>query len=425
SDPDRVLARLDTFITTYGSRALLFDSWISNPKLFELLVLLIDRSEFLAETAIRSPDLIDALEESGQLLRSKTAEQTLEELLHGRSEPDQRLWLRRYHQTEIMRIGLRDILGLADHEQCLVELSALADACLDYSLRVVWETHGTGPLPIAIVGLGKLGGAEIDYGSDLDVILVTDNKFHDLAKLQRVAAEFIDMVSGQTELGSTFKLDTRLRPDGEKGLLVNTLQTCREYYLNRAQLWEIQALSRYRTIAGNPDVASQFEQMAKTICDFSKPQNAASAAQRPDWKQEIARMRHRIEKERTPRGKDHLAIKTGVGGLMDAEFIAQTLTLEHGWHEPNTLRALQIARNEGALAPADADLLIENFRKLRRIACVLRRWSYEGETELPDDPAPMYRVAVRCGFVRAEDFLQAVARYRQNIRAVYNKVFAP
>lgn len=134
-------------------------------------------------------------------------------------------------------------------------------------------------------------------------------------------------------------------------------------------------------------------------------------------------MRLRIEKERTPRGREHLAIKTGAGGLVDAEFVAQALALEHGWHEPNTLRALDRARKEGVLAPGDADLLIENFRKLRRVACILRRWSYDSETELPDDPAPMYRVAVRCGFTRAEDFLEAVARYRKNIRAVYNKVF--
>jgi len=423
SDPDRVLARLDTFIAAYGSRALLFETWAANPMLFELLVLLIDRSEFLAETAIRTPDLLDSLEESGQLLRCKTADQTLRELQHGRSDPDQRLWLRRYHQTEIMRIGLRDILGLAEEEQCLSELSALAEACLEYALEVVWETYGGGPLPLAVVGLGKLGGSEIDYGSDLDVMLVAEDRARDLAKLQRVAAAFIEMVSGQTELGSTFKMDVRLRPDGEKGLLVNPLRACEEYYRNRAQLWEIQALSRCRFVAGNRDLGDRFERAVTAMCDFSKPTGAAVAARTPNWKQEIARMRFRIEKERTPHGKDHLAIKTGTGGLVDAEFVAQALALEHGWHEPNTLRALELARNEGALERADADLLIDNFRKLRRVACILRRWSYEGETELPDDPAPMYRVAVRCGFTRAEDLIEAVARYRRNIRAVYNKVF--
>ena len=91
-------------------------------------------------------------------------------------------------------------------------------------------------------------------------------------------------------------------------------------------------------------------------------------------------MRMRIEKERTPRGKDELAIKTGTGGLMDAEFIAQALCLEHGWQEANTLRALERGRDAKVLPRAEK--LIENYRQLRRVEGILRRWSYEGETVL-------------------------------------------
>jgi glutamate-ammonia-ligase adenylyltransferase len=139
--------------------------------------------------------------------------------------------------------------------------------------------------------------------------------------------------------------------------------------------------------------------------------------------QQIARMRSRIEKERTPPGQEALAIKTGAGGLVDAEFIAQALCLAHGWPEPNTLRALRLARERGALPEPEADLLIENYRKLRRVEAILRRWSYAGETTLPDDPAPLYRVAVRCGFPNAEAFMGAVTRCREHIRSVYLTVF--
>ena len=132
-------------------------------------------------------------------------------------------------------------------------------------------------------------------------------------------------------------------------------------------------------------------------------------------------MRLRIEKERTPQGKDDLAIKTGKGGLMDAEFIAQTLCLDNGWQEANTLRALERGSAAGVLS--DADKLIENYRELRRVEGILRRWSYEGETVLPDDPAPYYRVSVRCGFMAPEEFRKALARWRQAIREVYEKVF--
>src|SRR2546426_7136015 len=228
SDPDRVLVRLDNFVAAYGTREMLYETWTSNPSLFELLLLLFDRSEFLAEIAIRTPDLVDELELSGRLRRRKTAEELLDDLRQGRDDEDQRLWLRRYHQAEFMRLGLRSILGLADHEQNVRELSALADACLQYALEVVMRKHKLKSAPFVIVGLGKLGGAELNYGSDLDIIFVADSKGKNLPLMQRLAAEVMDLLSSPTELGVAFVTDARLRPDGEKGLLVNTLETCED-----------------------------------------------------------------------------------------------------------------------------------------------------------------------------------------------------
>ena len=134
-------------------------------------------------------------------------------------------------------------------------------------------------------------------------------------------------------------------------------------------------------------------------------------------------MRERIEKERTPAGQDALAFKSGGGGLIDAEFIAQTMCLARGWQEPNTLRALQRVRDEGALPRADAEKLTENYRQLRHVESILRRWSFEGEAVLPDDDAAFYRVSVRCGFAAPEAFREAVAAWRKAIREVYRKVF--
>ncbi len=346
SDPDRVVTRLDSFISAYGARATLFDLWNRNPAVFELLVLLFDRSEFLAELAIRTPDLVDELVISGRLRQRKSAQETLRDLRHGLRDADQRLWLRRYHQTELMRIGLRDILGLADFEQYLTELSGLAEACLQYALEVVMRKHKLKRPPFVIIGLGKLGGAEIDYGSDLDVVFVADSKAKNLATLARLALEVLDLLSARTEQGVVFRIDARLRPDGEKGLLVNTLSAYEEYYRQRAQLWEIQSLTRARPVAGDMKLGADFQTLAATLTSFRHPAQPL-AAHAADWKQKIHQMRMRIEKERTPAGKDDLAIKTGKGGLMDAEFIAQTLCLEQGWQEANTLRALERGRAEG------------------------------------------------------------------------------
>jgi glutamate-ammonia-ligase adenylyltransferase len=439
SDPDRVVTRLDSFIAAYGARGALFEMWMSNPPLFELLLMLFDRSEFLAEAMIRSPELFDELVFSDRLRQRKSAVEILDDLRHGLDDPDQFLWLRRYHEAELLRLGLRDILGLVDFEQNLTELSALADACLQYALEVVTGKHKLKSPPLVVIGLGKLGGREIDYGSDLDIVFVTDAKTKNLAKLQVLAVELMDLMSRRTDKGTVFRVDARLRPDGDKGLLVNTLPAYEEYYRQRAQLWEIQALTRVRAVAGDREVGVKFQELAAKLTNLSK---VVQASRRPkerkalsrgdarrklpacvtqDWKQKIHAMRMRIEKERTPVGKDDLAIKTGKGGLMDAEFIAQTLCLEHGWQEAHTLRALERARDEKVLP--DADRLLEDYRKMRRVEGILRRWSYEGETVLPDDPAPYYRVSVRCGFATPDAFRTALAKCRAAIREIYKKYF--
>ncbi len=420
SDPDRVVTRLDTFIGAYGARATLFELWHANPDIFELLVQLFDRSEFLAELAIRTPDLVDELVTSGRLRLRKSAQETLRDLRHGLLDKDQHLWLRQYHQAELMRIGLRDILGLSESEQYLTELSALADACLQYALEVVSRRYKLKRPPFVVIGLGKLGGMEIDYGSDLDILFVTGARAKNLSQLSRLAIELIDLVSRRTEQGLVFHTDARLRPDGEKGLLVNTLDACETYYRRRAQLWEIQALTRTRPIAGDLETGREFQTLTARLTNFKSP-SLPLAAHTADWQKRIHQMRLRIEKERTPKGKDELAIKTGKGGLMDAEFIAQTLAMEQGWQEANTLRVLE--RGRSAHVVPQAERLIANYRQLRRVEGILRRWSYEGETVLPDQAAPYLRVALRCGFENARKLRTAIAGYRQVIRRAYNKVF--
>jgi len=440
SDPDRVMVRLQSFMEAYGARAMLCELWTQKPSLFELLLLLFDRSEFLAERAIRTPDLVDELEASVRLRRQKTTGETLHDLRYGLDDKDQFRWLRSYHEAELMRIGLRDILGLADFEQNLLELSALAAACLQYALEAVCREHRLAAAPFCIIGMGKLGGAEVGYGSDLDVLFVAPPGAGNLPACQPLAAAVMDLLARPTGLGIVFRIDTRLRPDGEKGLLVNTLDACEDYYRRRAALWEIQALTRARPIAGDMTLGAQFQQLAAALANFT-PQNAAAgfvlpspssakrqsglAAFTPAWRAEVAQMRARTLQERTAPGREHLAIKTGAGGLMDAEFMAQTFCLTAGWLEPNTLRALRRAVEEGLLPSAGGQSLLQSYARLRRIEGILRLWSFEPETELPDEDAPLGRVATRCGFGSAAEFMDEIQQIRASIRAVYQTVFPP
>jgi glutamate-ammonia-ligase adenylyltransferase len=248
----------------------------------------------------------------------------------------------------------------------------------------------------------------------------------------------MDLLSKRTEHGLVFHTDARLRPDGDKSLLVIGLGAYEEYYRKRAALWELQSLTRTRFIAGNPRIGKAFQDMAARFTNFASGDVSATAFT-PKWKAEIHRMRMRIEKERTPVGKDDLAIKTGKGGLVDAEFVAQGLCLGNGWQEANTLKALQLAETSNVTTAnpksdksragvrsskaADGNALSEMiaaYRKLRRVEGILRRWSYEGETVLPNDPAPYLRVALRCGFGNAEEFRTALTNWRKEIRTGYD-----
>ncbi len=476
SDPDRVLVRLQSYMEAYGARAMLCELWTRKPALFELLLLLFDRSEFLAERAIRTPDLVDELEAGGRLRRQKNAAETLHDLRYGLDDPDQFRWLRRYHEAELMRIGLRDILGLADFEQSLGDLSSLAAACLQYALDVVCRARRLKAAPFCIIGMGKLGGAEVGYGSDLDVLFVAPSRAKNLPACQSIAAAVMDLLARPTGQGNVFRIDARLRPDGEKGLLVTTLEAYEDYCRRRAALWEIQALTRATPVAGDMALGRQFQQLAAVLANFT-PQNIAAgfvlptmpnrltdnfrvpgsatvpvahvgvspadrlsinrigklpssskpksglAAYTPDWKTEIARMRARTIRERTGPGRDALAIKTGTGGLMDAEFLAQTLCLTQGWREPNTLRALRRTVDDRLLDPQTGQSLLHAYARLRRIEGILRLWSFEPETELPDDAAALNRVAVRCGWNSAPEFMAEVAQTRAAIRSAYDSVF--
>jgi glutamate-ammonia-ligase adenylyltransferase len=422
SDPDRVLARLDAYVSNYGARSTLYEAWVGNTSLFRLLLLAFDRSEFLAELAVRDPDLVDEIEQSGQLRRKRTRDQILQDLRQGIADENQHEWVRRYYHAEQMRLGLRDILGLADPRQTQEELSALADAFLTYALEVIQKKHRLKIAPFAIFGLGKLGGRELSYGSDLDIIFVAPDGSN-LPPLQKMAVELMDLLSRRTEQGTTFLTDARLRPDGDKGLLVNTVGAYREYYLKRAMLWEIQSLSRFRPVAGDARVLEAFSEMAVPFINFAPPVPGLNAYS-PQWKEEILRMRMRIEKERTPVGKSSLAIKTGSGGLMDVEFVAQALCLENGWHEPNTLRAIERAGKEKVLLAESATEFSENYRKLMQVERILRRWSFEPESILPSEEAPLYRVSVRCGFQNPEQFTQAVGQWRIKIRTQFDAFFS-
>lgn len=415
SDPDRVVARLERFVQVYRSRSVLFESWSSNPRFFELLLWLFDRSEALGEIALRTPDLVDELVMSGQLRRSKSVSETVSDLRHGLSEADQSRWLRKYRQAEILRVGLRSLLGMIGTDETLAELSVVAEACLRHAMEILQTRHRLRRAPFAVIALGKLGGAELNFGSDLDVLFVAPDSCRDLGKAIRLATEFIALMSAPSDLGPGYEIDCRLRPDGEKGLLVNTVGAHLEYWRQRARLWEIQSVVRARPVAGHGSAGQRFLEAAARVTDFSRG-NPGIACWSPGWAAECDRMLERIRNERTRPADRDLALKTGEGGLMTAEFLAQKWCLANGWSEPNTRAALGRGVRAGLAGRDAGKALLQAFDDLRRIKLVLRRWSCVDESCLPSDPVAQGRVAARCGFADATELRETVHRARTTIR---------
>lgn len=420
SDPDRVLNCVDRYVEAYGSRTPLYEAWAGQPQYFELLAWLFDRSEALGEVAIRSPDLVEELMLSGRLRRTTTAAEAVADLRHGSGDSDQTLWIRRYQQAELLRIGLRLILGYADAPESGAELTALADGCVAYALEVVQRRHHLAEAPFAVMALGSHGGGELCHGSDLDLVLVAPDDAPDLPGLKPLAAEFLQLLTTRTDLGRAYEVDTRLRPDGEEGLLVNTAGAHAEYHRRRAQLWEIQALTRRRFVAGNPVARDAFESAAAAVTDFSRG-NPGVAAWTPDWREAVGRMRDRIVRERTAAGLDAVSFKTGAGGLVAAQFRAQEWCLANGWHEPNTRQALARGVGRRKAGAKAGKALLAGYDELRRVEAILRCWSGAADDVLPVQAPALGRVAVRCGFGDAEALLAALAAARKAIAAAVSQ----
>ncbi len=389
ADPDIALHRFVRFVGRYGIRGLLFETLVTHPRLLDLLLRLFDASRFLTDIVLRRPQLIEETARTGALSRELDLNAHLGGLARREEDLTPGDWVRVYRREQILRIALRDILGLAGAAEVMREYSALAEACLLHVHRMLGLEE-----TLTVVAMGKFGGAELSYGCDLDVVFVG-------AEPAR-AVELVKAMTAQTAEGIVFPVDARLRPEGESGVLAVPIESYRQYFQGRAQLWEAQALTRARPIAG-PGQAEFANWARETWAEF---------ARREDVVPGIRRMLERVVHERAGR-EGAIAFKTGIGGLMELEFHLQALQMRHAVWEPNTLRALDALAAAGVLGAGDAAARRDDYLFLRRCEAVVRRVENSSVSTLPSDPAGQRQVAIRLGFASREEFL---ARF-ESVRA--------
>ena len=302
--------------------------------------------------------------------------------------------MRVYRQREALRILLRDVLEIAPLSQLLAEQNDLAEACLVFVDRLLNPDKR-----LTIIGLGKFGGRETGYGADLDVLFVGDDP--------RPAQNLIGEMALSTAEGSFATLDPRLRPEGEKGPLVCSLETLRGYYEKRAQFWELQALTRARAISG--PLRYDFEALAKELW--------REAGRRPDLVRQIENMLVRIANDRGS-GNDFNDFKTGIGGMIEAEFLVQGLQMRHGIWEPNFLSALDKLRGQKIMEAGDAGSLRSAYNFLRSCESVLRRWGNRSVSRLPVDRREEDIFARRMKCPSIEEFRKPYGRAREIIHSL-------
>ncbi len=397
ADPDASLNQFVRFVEVYGLRSLLFELLVVNPRLLELLIKTFDASHYAGELLVSHPQLLEEITRSGMLDRSLSVADHLERLAATGATASSLDPMRSYRQTRLLRVLLRDILHIASPEKIFAEHTVLAEACLVFMDRLLGESDA-----LTIIALGKFGGREITYGADLDVLFVGENV--------RVAQSLIVQMAQRSSEGNIATLDARLRPDGEKGPLVCSLTTYESYYENRAQLWELQALTRARPIAGPEQEA--FLEMAQRVW--------RQAGQAPDLIEQIRSMAERVRRERSS-GADLLDFKTGTGGMVEAEFLVQALQMRAGIWEPNWEAALQRLAERRLIPEDEAAALKDGYAFLRGCESAARRWEIKTVSALPNDDFALQRLAIWVGYPDMERFSQDYLRARDSVHTVYER----
>ena len=247
--------------------------------------------------------------------------------------------LRHFKQAQVFRLVSLDLAGMLSLERLSDHLSGLADAILGETLSLCWQglrgRHRDEPR-FAIVGYGKLGGKELGYASDLDIIYLYHDDCEEAPEnYARLGKRINAWLTGQTPAGLLYDTDLRLRPNGASGLLVSSVEAFHDYQSNRAWVWEHQALTRARFCAGDPAIGAMFEEIRREVLTRER--------ERERLRQEVLAMRRKMF-EAHPNRSGLFDLKHDRGGIIDVEFAVQFLVLAHAHAHP------ELARNRGNLA---------------------------------------------------------------------------
>ncbi|MCP9452857.1 MAG: hypothetical protein NNA23_09260 [Nitrospira sp.] len=469
ADPDQALNHWERLFSSMGKGALL--EYLSGaPRILELLCMIFGNSDALAFTILRDPTLVYWLGEPEVLAKPVSRaemERSLYEQLARLTVTDLKLdVLRRHRRRELLRIGTRDLLRLADVPETTAALSDLASVLIHAAYEIVdadlrrqygvpmhrnragkWVETG-----FAVIGMGKLGGHELNYSSDVDLIYVYASRKGETRAPRRLAGvplgavgisneEYFEILSREltraltekTNEGSVFRVDLRLRAEGAVGQLARSLDDYAAYYRTRGAVWERLALLKAWPIAGSVDVGRAFLRMVK-------PFIIGGPKVKPDWQGALAiiadvrGVKDMIDAKIADRGHERRNVKLGIGGIREIEFFVQTIQVIAGKQLPglldrNTLRSLDRCAHYRLISQRQRDELVAAYLFLRDVEHKLQMVDDLQTHTLPEGEEALKRCAIRMGY-DAEDPARGVEQFhadhhchREVVRRLFTSLF--
>jgi glutamate-ammonia-ligase adenylyltransferase len=376
--PDATLERMLRLLESIATRSAYLSLLLEYPQAIERLAQICSASPWAAEYLARYPVLLDELLDPRILYATPHREEFAADLrlqldeLSGDTERQMEV-LRHFKQAQVIHLAAQDLAGTLPLEILSDHLSDLACAILSEVLRLAWDSLRTRHRPdprFAVIGYGKLGGKELGYATDLDIIFLYDDDAPEApVQYARLAQRINGWLTTMTPGGILYETDLRLRPDGASGLLVSSFDAFAEYQRNKAWPWEHQALTRARFAAGDRALGARFEdlrvEMLRTPRDLEL------------LRDKVAAMRAQML-EGHPNRSGRFDLKHDRGGLVDVEFLVQFLVLGHAWRYAEltgnigNLALLKLAAKLGLIPEALALGAFEAYREFRRLQHMLR-----------------------------------------------------
>ena len=422
ASPDRALINFARFVQDAPAPADLLRRLAADPRLTEILVTLFSGSQFLTEILLRHPDYLSIVAERAALSQIKSASQfeaaARGAMGIGEMQIDPGIAfdaLRRFQRAEFLRIGISDLCALLDLPSVTQQLSHLAEGVVRASLAHVTQRMGIEPGEFVVLAMGKLGGCELNYSSDIDLLfLAAENA----SEYERLGERLIAGLTAATGEGFLYRVDMRLRPWGAVGPLVSTTEGYLKYLRQSARLWEKQALLRARPIAGDLRVGHAFLARVSDQLFTLNPEATRS---------DVHAMKQRTEARLRELGQAWGEVKLGEGSIRDVEFVVQFLQLTHGAEHTDLrggtiLDVLSRLTELRVVTPDEHRVLSEGYVFLRTVEHYLQILDYRQTHILPANAADLRYLAMRLGYTGPDAAAQFVTRYQQHsaaVRAIY------